>query len=163
MYIFHRLRKALREVVLLQEEPHKIALGMAIGVFISFTPFLGLHTLSAIACAFIFRTNKMSTITGAWVNLPWFAPFVYVFCYWFGKVLLGRGFGLVDSADTLESIRQAFSGWTQFWDGFVGVALPLLVGTTVWGVIAALGAYLLTLRSVRRWRGAEEEKAGNGG
>lgn len=156
MPILYRLRKTLRELVLLKEDPHKIALGVAIGVFISFTPFLGLHTITALACAFIFRTNKMSTITGAWVNLPWIAPFVYIFCYWLGKVLLGRGIGLVDSADTWESIRLAFSSWTGFWEGFIGVALPLLVGTTVVGILAAAAAYLLILRSVRRWRQAEE-------
>jgi hypothetical protein len=158
MNLLYRLRKTIREAVLLKENPHKIALGMAIGVFISFTPFFGLHTVLAIACAFIFRTHKLSTIAGAWVNLPWIAPFVYIFSFWLGKVLLWRGLGLVDSADTWESIRLAFSSWAGFGQGFVSVALPLLVGTTHLGLLAALGAYFLTLRSVRRWLKEEEEE-----
>lgn len=160
MPLLYRLRKTLSELVLLKEDPHKIALGMAIGVFIGITPFFGLHTISALACAFIFRTNKMATIAGAWTNLPWIAPFVYIFCYWLGKVLLGRGMGLVDSADTWESIRLAFSSWAHFGEGFAGVALPLLVGTTVFGLAAGVGAYFLTLRWVRRWR-REENTAEN--
>src|SRR5262249_61354043 len=36
----------------------------------------------------------VATITGAWINLPWFAPFVYAFCLELGQAVLSGNVGL---------------------------------------------------------------------
>ena len=59
------------------ESPWRVALALAIGVFLSFTPFWGFQTLLALLMAWIFRLNRAVTLAGTWINLPWFAPFVY--------------------------------------------------------------------------------------
>ena len=65
-----RWKERFKKILSLDSHPRHIALGFAVGVFISFTPFFGLHTPMAIAAAFIFRLNKLTCITGAWVNTP---------------------------------------------------------------------------------------------
>lgn len=91
VFSWRRFREGIAGVLRLDEAPRRIALGMAIGVFIGITPFYGLHTLLALLVAFLFRLNKAATVTGAWINLPWFAPFVYAFSHKLGQaVLLGE-------------------------------------------------------------------------
>ncbi len=72
-----RYADRLRALLHLDDPPAKIALALAVGVFISCTPFLGLQTLLAILLSTIFPLNRAATVTGVWINLPWFAPFVY--------------------------------------------------------------------------------------
>ena len=72
-----RLRAQLRNLLHLDDPPPRIALALAVGVFISCTPLLGVQTLLSFAVAVVFRLNRAATITGTWLNLPWFAPLIY--------------------------------------------------------------------------------------
>ena len=64
VFSWRRLRERATHVLHLDEEPSRLAMGMAVGVFIGVTPFYGLHTLLALAAAYVFRLNKAATITG---------------------------------------------------------------------------------------------------
>jgi hypothetical protein len=66
-----------RGVLHLDDPPWRLALSLAVGVFISFTPFYGLQTVLAIGAAVALRLNRAATVAGTWLNLPWFAPVVY--------------------------------------------------------------------------------------
>ena len=80
----------VKHILSLDSHPGHISAGFAVGVFISFTPFFGLHTAIAIVAAFLFRLNKLTCITGSWVNTPLTVPPVLVVSYKLGRVLLGR-------------------------------------------------------------------------
>ena len=54
----------------LEGPPERTALAFSVGVFIAFSPFLGLHTIMATALAFAFRFNKVAIYTGTFVNNP---------------------------------------------------------------------------------------------
>lgn len=147
----------------LHEEPSRLAAGMAVGVFIGITPFYGLHTLLALAAAFVFRLNKAATITGAWINLPWFAPFVYGFCLKLGEAILSGNFsiswgtlsGLAEAAGAyLRASPREHAGalWQMIWDMMFTASLPLFVGTTVVGLVLGIATYVVTLEAVREIR-----------
>ena len=167
------LFKGLKAVLHLGDEPWKIALGLAVGVFISCTPFYGLHTLMAIGAAFALRINKLSTITGAWLNLPWFAPFIYAISLKVGEFILegGPGFGGVPGKslpDLAGIIRPSLSperitvGFLASSKLLVAVLKPLMVGTTIVGAVAGLITYVValgTVREVRRLASREQHPA----
>ena len=123
------LVERLGALVRLDDPPWRIALALAVGVFISFTPFWGVQTLLALLVAALFRLSKTATVTGAWLNLPWFAPFVYAGA-------LGLGHWLVPGAGDLKAVTVA-----------------LLVGTTVLGAAAALVTWLVAYGVLTRRRG----------
>ena len=50
-YIGHRVRR-------LPDTPHKISIGFACGVFVSFSPLFGFHFVYAALCALIVRGKK---------------------------------------------------------------------------------------------------------
>ena len=59
----------------LNGDPHYVALGMAIGVFISVTPTIPFHTVIALALAFILRGSKAAAAIGVWFSNPVTIPF----------------------------------------------------------------------------------------
>ena len=77
-----------RETLHLDDPTWRLALSLAVGVFISFTPFYGLQTLLAVGIAMLCRLNRAATVAGAWLNLPWFAPLIYAGALRFGTLLL---------------------------------------------------------------------------
>src|ERR1700752_2193813 len=84
-------RAAFRRLLAIDDPPERTALAFSIGVFIAFSPFLGLHTILATALAFIFRFNKLAIYTGTFINNPFLTlvPIIVV-SYAVGAFLLGR-------------------------------------------------------------------------
>jgi uncharacterized protein (DUF2062 family) len=145
----------LRAVLHLDDPPPKIALALAVGVFIGCTPFWGLQTLLSLAVAVAFRLNRAATVTGAWLNLPWLAPLVY-------GAALKVGTLVVPDPDGLRRAWLAYFlehpdrfGWADYVALFRELSVALLVGTTVVGGVAAVATYVvaLALISSRRGRG----------
>jgi uncharacterized protein (DUF2062 family) len=161
VFSWRRLRERATHVLHLDEEPSRLAAGMAAGVFIGMTPFYGLHTLLALAAAYVFRLNKAATVTGAWLNLPWFAPFVYGFSLQLGEAVLTGDWssftfagvhGLADWAGSYLRAgprETADNIWHLIWRMLFVASKPLFVGTTIVGLVLAVPAYFITLEAVR--------------
>jgi uncharacterized protein (DUF2062 family) len=162
VFSWRRVRARLVEVLHVEDEsPRRLAAAMAVGVFIGITPVYGLHTLLALLVAWAVRLNPAVTVTGAWLNLPWFAPFVYGFCLALGEAFLTwdfRRFSFQSLADLaagagsyLRSSPSEHAGTflQLLWDMLFAASLPLFVGTTVVGLVLGLVAYAITLEAVR--------------
>ena len=63
-------RQTFRRLLAVDDPPERTALAFSVGVFIAFTPLLGLHTLLATLVALIFRFNKPAIYIGTFVNNP---------------------------------------------------------------------------------------------
>jgi uncharacterized protein (DUF2062 family) len=148
------LADRLRPLLHLDDPPGKIALALAVGVFISCTPFLGLQTILAILVATLFPLNRLATVTGVWLNLPWFAPFVYGAALKVGAVLVPDPYGVRDAWLAYLAEHPGRLSWSDMVALFQEVSLPLLVGTAVVGGAAGLATYLVALGiiSARRAR-----------
>ncbi len=82
IYIKHRLLRVA-------DTSHSIALGLAIGFGVSFTPILGTHFIQAGILAYLFRGNIFSAMMGTFVGNPWTFPFFWWAGYSFGSFLFG--------------------------------------------------------------------------
>jgi len=139
--VFNREKwqKRLKVILSLDNHPGHIAAGFAVGVFISCTPFYGVHTLMAIVAAFVFRLNKLTCITGSWVNTPLTVIPVTALSYKVGRVLLGR------SPQELQI--------TEFsWQFLKTHASSLILGSSIVGFGAAVIAYFISYNLVVRFR-----------
>ena len=136
--VLPRLIERLRGVLRLDDPPWRIALALAVGVFVSCTPTLGVQTLLALVVAWLTRLNRAAVVAGVWINLPWVTPFVYAGALKLGAFVLSR--------------QPGFGG---FW-------LTLLVGTTIIGVAAGILTYFVSYGALswrRRKRGASMREA----
>lgn len=130
MLSIDKLKKQFKKILSLDAHPGHIAAGFAVGVFISFTPFFGLHTPLAVVLAFIFRLNKLTCITGAWVNTPLTVVPVLAASHKLGEILLGN--------------KPVYFRVTSLeWSALREHASAIVLGGAVIGFFAALAGYAL--------------------
>ncbi|MFZ0062485.1 MAG: DUF2062 domain-containing protein [Pyrinomonadaceae bacterium] len=149
------LRANFRRLLALDDPPERTALAFSIGVFIAFSPFLGLHTIAATLVAFIFRFNKIAIFAGTFLNNPFLTlvPIIIV-SYALGALLLGHplrippeGIALIKNPHLLTAAyyRELFGhGWY--------LIKPFALGSTILSLVCPLIAYPLTLRALRAHR-----------
>jgi uncharacterized protein (DUF2062 family) len=143
--------KRIKHILTLDNHPGPIAAGFAVGVFISFTPFFGLHTIIAIVAAFVFRLNKLTCLTGSWVNNPMSVPPVLVVSYKLGNMILGNPAGELQLKKELS--------WEYALNLLDAHGIPILIGTSILGAAAAVLSYFLCYYLVVRFRQKDESLA----
>ncbi|PYR27245.1 MAG: DUF2062 domain-containing protein, partial [Acidobacteria bacterium] len=65
------IQRWLNVLLHIADTPERTAAAFALGVFFGFSPFLGLHTLLALAVAFLLNLNRVAVLLGVYSNLPW--------------------------------------------------------------------------------------------
>jgi uncharacterized protein len=123
-------------------DPHYVAKGMAIGVFVAMTPTIPLHTVIALALAFIFRASKIAAAIGVWVSNPLTIPIFYFASYQAGSLLFGH---LTTCNGVCESITDLLKLGGA-------VALQSIIGGIVIGIGPAAAAYFITRTLIARWK-----------
>src|SRR5215813_8238326 len=144
-------RAAFRRLLAIDDPPERTALAFSIGIFIAFSPFLGLHTIMATAIAFLFRFNKIAIYTGTFINNPFFTLVpIIIASYAVGAFILGRPLAIPVAGVELLKNPHLFTGayyrrlFVQSWNDIVW---PFSAGGMVLSVICSLVAYPLTLRA----------------
>jgi len=140
-------KKRIYSVLSLDSHPGHIAAGFAVGVFISFTPFFGLHTPIAIAAAFLLRLNKLTCVTGAWLNTPITVIPVLGVSYKLGRFMRGCPVSELPLQGGLE------------WQNLQKYAKSLILGSSVLGFCAAVIAYFACYYLVVRFRARDAAQA----
>ena len=130
-----KIKQHFKALMSLDSHPGHISVGFAVGVFISFTPFFGLHTPMAIALAFLFRLNKLTCITGAWINTPFTVVPILAASYNLGRYVLGKP-------------ARELSFKNLEWHHLKPHATSLLIGSSLLGFVAAVAAYFICYRLV---------------
>ncbi len=134
----------------LQEDPRKIAGGMALGVFIGITPTIPFHMVAVLSLAALLRVSPVTAFIGIQIGNPLTIPAIYLASYKVGQFLLYRGKPLV-FPETFS-----FKAWIcVLWQG--GVALQ--VGGVILAIPPAIVAYFLTLWIVQRHHRRKMAKA----
>lgn len=164
-YVLHRLRR-------LPDQPHRIARGVAVGVFVSFTPLFGLHFFLAAGVAWLLRGNVLAALLATFVGNPITFPFIAMLCLTAGRWLLGVH-GMVSpqmifgeftraSGELYHNVLASFTDRTAHWDRLAEfydrVFLPYALGGLIWGLIAAVAAHYLTLPVIRAYHARRAKK-----
>jgi uncharacterized protein (DUF2062 family) len=151
-YVVHRLRR-------LPDPPHRIGRGIFAGVFVSFTPFFGLHFLSAALLAWAIRGNILAALLATFFGNPLTTPLIALGSVELGHWMLGYpgGLGLEEIFDAFGAASaelwhnaQALVGPDRMeWTGMRGFAatifLPYLIGGLLPGLAAGLACHYLSL------------------
>lgn len=148
-YVKHRIRR-------LPDTPDKICRGIWAGVFVTFTPFYGLHFILAALLAKLMRGNLLAALLGTFVGLPPTFPAIAYVSLETGHIMLGnRPPGGVTGgvlskfagffSDIWHNIKAIFTtevtNWAQVIDFYESVFLPYLIGGIIPGIVTATIAY----------------------
>lgn len=153
------LRSTFRRLLTLDDPPERTALAFSIGVFIAFSPFLGLHTIMATLVAFLFRFNKIAVYGGTFINNPFLTLVpIIIASYAIGAIILGRpmripaeGIELLKEPHllTADYYRKLFrEGWQIVW--------PFSVGAMALSIVCSLIAYPVTSWLLRTRKARKE-------
>lgn len=154
-------RATFRRLLALDDPPERTALAFSIGVFVAFSPFLGLHTILATAIAFIFRFNKLAIYSGTFINNPFLTLVpIIVASYAIGAFLLGRPLRI--SPEGVELLKNPHLLTADYYHKLFReswqIVWPFSIGATVLSVVCSLIAYPVTLwllRANRRRKAAD--------
>ncbi len=128
-------------VVRLPGSPHTIAAGFACGAALSFTPLFGFHFGLAALLAWIIGGNIVAAIIGTGVGNPWTFPFIGFWIHKLGSWILGS-----------ETTIQLNFNFTVFFDNFLDVFWPMLVGGLPMAIIIWPIAYYASRYVVRTYQ-----------
>jgi hypothetical protein len=153
------LRGTARRLVNLRASPHEIALGCALGAFVSITPLLGVQTLLAMILAFALRASVPAAMVGTFVGNPLSWPFIWVSTYLTGLQMIGLE-GSFDPSAVQRNIqllwRALLDPSPQILDAtlslFWPLLWPMLAGSLPIGLLTAAIVYYVSRNAVRGWR-----------
>ena len=158
-YIWHRLRR-------LPDPPHRIARGVAVGVFASFTPFYGFHFVLAGIFAYFVRGNVLAALMATFVGNPVTFPLIATVSVELGSWMLGlpgdmplyRIVGAFSQAslelwtNTAAIFTSADAHWDRLGALFNHVFLPYLIGGIIPGLVTATVFYMITHRVISAYQ-----------
>lgn len=151
-------RYVSKRVLRLTSSPHSVAAGVAAGVFVSCTPFLGFHMIMAAVIAYAIGGNIVASAIGTTFANPLTLPFLWGGSLELGRLLLYGSFSgePVHIGRMLEEMSFA-----ELWDPLLK---PMAVGSVPIGLVLALFFYVLArvataaFRRQRRIRLAENAR-----
>lgn len=139
-----RIRPLLRLILRLNESPHRVALAFATGVFIAFSPTYGLHTVSVVLCAWLFRLNALVLFAGSLINNPWTLVPILAVTVWTGFEILG--------SPQVETLSWQGLGIESLYEQILPYAIPFVVGGVALGTLGALLTYPAAYLAVTTFR-----------
>ncbi|MEJ2656004.1 MAG: DUF2062 domain-containing protein, partial [Desulfobacterales bacterium] len=129
-------------------DPHYVAMGMAIGVFIGITPTMPFHTVLAVGLAFILRGSKAAAALGVWFSNPITAPFFYVGSYKVGIYILGNA----------APFNLKYESLLELVDLGIDVTVAMIAGGIILGVLPGVASYFITRKIIKVIRSKRESK-----
>ena len=148
-------RTTFRRLLALDDPPERTALAFSIGVFIAFSPFLGLHTILATLVAFLFRFNKVAIYGGTFINNPFFTLVpIIIASYAVGALILGRPLRI--PALGIELLRHPHLLTANYYHKLFresrDILWPFTIGGMMLSVVCSLIAYPVTSSLLRAHR-----------
>ena len=117
--------RAYARFIKIRGRPREIALGLALGLFVAMSPFMGFHTAIAVFIAAVLKWNKISAAIGVWLSNPVTAPIIYGLTWLVGSNITGTKLA--------DNLPEAFSFQSS-------VALVLKTPAILWTLTCCIGA-----------------------
>lgn len=134
---------------------HAIALGCAVGIFVSYTPIMGFHFLAAATLAYLVGGNLLASALGTFFGNPITFPFIWASAYKFGHWILGnevdefRVAGLLDafSNGIIHALDNAYEIYIK----------PMMIGGIPLGFVCGFFGYFIIRKLVENYQSRRVE------
>jgi uncharacterized protein (DUF2062 family) len=128
-----------------QGDPHFVAMGMAIGVFVAATPSMPFQTAIAIALAFILQSSKAAAAISVWISNPITFPVFYLASYKVGTLLFGISSAANFGDEPLDVLKLGAE-----------VTIAAVTGGIIIGLCLAVATYFITRKIYTKIRSREK-------
>lgn len=156
-YIARKLKRFfIYRVLHVDDTPHRIALGLAIGIFITWTPTMGFQMILTVMVAALMRANKFVGVPFVWISNPVTLVPIYAPNFLVGSWILPGDYSVRKFCESVSKAAFAGGGWMNkigaWWEATIDFFWPLWVGSVVVGLVLALPTYFVTRWAVTRYR-----------
>ncbi len=159
-YTRTNLKRLVNWLLQLNDTPHDIALGVAVGLFISFTPTFGLHMALVVGLSLLVRMNRPAALAAVWVNNPVTLIPVFFFNYLVGAWVMLREPVTLAHFRALFAPAAAHEAWYQNLGEFfvalgraaIEIAIPLWIGSLIVAIVVAVPAYFIVRRLAEKYQ-----------
>ncbi len=163
----------LQKILHADDTPHRLALGVGLGMFVAWTPTIGFQMIIVVLLASLLKANKAVGVPLVWISNPFTVIPIYYPNYLLGRWLLSifssrpyldkRQFShvlqqLENLADSLKHLHktQFLHNLTELFTTFLKVSLDLWVGSIIIGLILGIISYIGTYRLIVWYRAHTE-------
>jgi uncharacterized protein (DUF2062 family) len=139
LYYWYRLHR-------MEGTSRSIASGLAFGIAAAMTPFYGLHTIVAIALAWVFGANMVAAAVGTFANNPWTAPPLWFGTYYAGAWFLGRDTSSYpDFVRTFQNLTVSVFNrdMDMFAENIWPVLKPMAIGSIPFALVTGFVTYVV--------------------
>ncbi len=162
-YLIKRFRQwFIYRVLHVDDTPHRIALGVAVGIFITWTPTIGLQMLLCVLLSALVGANKFVGLPFVWLSNPLTVIPIYWPNFLLGNWIL-QGQANPESFTNAAKLAMTFQaegnlamrliGRIQsWWSATNEILLPLWLGSLLIATLLGLCTYLIISRVVTAYR-----------
>ena len=136
-------------LVRLDASSHSIAAGLAAGIAVSFTPFLGLHFISAFLLAFLTRGHLLASAIGTFIGNPWTFPLFFSLTGSIGSWILGEPVGETVVKLSWSAFKAAPTDYVL---GLLPILKPFMLGAIPVCIIVWTIAYMIAKQIIDGYR-----------
>jgi uncharacterized protein (DUF2062 family) len=142
LYLFmKKIKLFFKKFFLINDTPHKVAAGAALGIFLGIVPGEGL--LTTLAVASLFRFNRLSATVGVMSINMWGTVLFLPVAAAVGGTIFGEN---IDPLISNFNHKYHFSAKILFSKAvFFDIALPIIVGFLIAAGIFAIAIYFILL------------------
>ena len=142
----------MRKILHTDDPPHRLALGIAIGVFVAFTPTIGVQMLLVVFLAWLFRANKAVGVPLVWISNPATVVPIFYWCYHVGQSIWSQPTINQLWWNELAAPPGGWKGVAFYWTKVLEIAEPLWLGSLIVGLAMAIPSYLTVYYGIRTYR-----------
>ena len=108
-FAFSRTKKYISlSIKRIKGTPQALSLGLATGIAVSFTPFIGLHALLAIFISWVIGGSMAAALIGTLFGNPWTFPIIWYFTFEIGQ-FINYGFLPYEEEFSFQIIKKEIS------------------------------------------------------
>ena len=155
-YLFKRVSR-------IPDKSHAIAIGVACGVAVSMTPFVGFQLLLTALCAFILRGNIVAGLLATAIGNPITFPFIWLGSYKLGKIIMGQSSLVSQQIHFMELFKDmkeaiVMCDFQLLIEKVIPILTPMAIGGTIMAIISGFLTYYLIIGMVDEYKRSHEEK-----
>ena len=154
-FLNRQKRYWLAKIKRLRGTPNSVAIGIACGVAVSFTPFVGAHFVLAMSSAWILRGNIVAAALGTAFGNPWTFPFIWFSVLYTGRIILNMGQNGIADVNFAKVFTGAFDALIKFdfevfWSDVWPVLYPMMVGCVPYVLVSWWISYIFVKNILER-------------
>ncbi|MBN2801975.1 MAG: DUF2062 domain-containing protein [Deltaproteobacteria bacterium] len=156
--LWMKIKRKLSYILHHKDPPKKVALGVALGMFVGMLPIMGIQMLAVTLIAFPLKANVKIAMAMVWIS----NPLTFIPLYW-----LNYKFGLIFvpnmkiSWTEFSGILTKASDWNwsaieKSLNNLMGIGadifVPLWLGSLILGIIFGIIAYIVSFKWINFYR-----------